>query len=256
MLFEEINLVPTNALKQLWIQQSFNYVTSPRPDNGVMIVAKGKIEFITKDETLFAKSGDIIFLPKGCYYEVIFHTNSGPVVNYLANFLSDKEIWDSSIPLKIAENALPNCLETFRNYVRESRNPEISILRRKGMLYLLLDTIMLETNNIRKQNTYILEEAKNFLHKNPNSSISEIATRYAMSESGFRKLFKDKFGMSPVQYRTEAKIARAIYLLESTEMSISEIADQLGFYDTAYFCKRFQAHTGLTPKQYSQSRRI
>ena len=256
MFFEEINLIPTSALKQLWIQPSFNYTTSPRPDNGVLIVVKGKIEFITKDETLFAKSGDIIFLPKDCYYEVIFHTNPSPVINYLANFLSAKEIWDSSIPLKIAENALPNCLETFQNYVRESRNPEISILRRKGMLYLLLDTIMLETNNIRKQNTYILEEAKNFLHKNPNSSISEIATRYTMSESGFRKLFKDKFGMSPVQYRTEAKIARAIYLLESTEMSISEIADQLGFYDTAYFCKRFQAYTGLTPKQYSQSRRI
>lgn len=256
MIFNDFNLIPTHALKQYWNQQNFNYITSPRPDSGVMIIAKGKIDFVTKAETLSARTGDIIFLPKDCYYEVIFHTDSGPIVNYLANFLSDTDIWETSSPLKIAENALPNCLEAFRNYVRESRNPEISILRRKGMLYMLLDTIMLETNNIQKQNSYILEEAKNFLHKNPNCSISEIATRYAISESGFRKLFKDKFGMSPVQYRKEAQMARAIYLLESTEMSTSEIADQLGFYDTAYFCKCFQAHTGLTPKQYSQSRRI
>lgn len=256
MLFEEINLIPTSALKQLWSDPSFNYTTSPRPDNGIMIIAKGKLEFITKDETLFAKSGDIIFLPKDCYYEVVFHTESGPVINYLANFLCNKNLWEAPRPLKIAENALPNCLEPFRNYVRENRNPEISTMRRKGMLYLLLDTVMLETNSPRKQNTYILEEAKNYLHKNPDCSIRDIATKYAMSESGFRKLFKDKFGMSPVQYRTATKIAKATYLLESTDMSTSEIAYQLGFYDTAYFCKCFQSHTGLTPKQYSQSRRI
>lgn len=256
MFLDDCNLIPRRAVKQCWNQQYYHYSATPRPDNGVMIIAKGRVEFFTKNETIFARSGDIIFLPKGSYYDVTFHTQSKPVVNYLANFLSDKDIWQSSTPMKIVENALPNCLEPFRNYVRENLNPELSMFRRKGMLYMLLDTIIQETSNTHKQNFRTLEEARNYLHNNLNCSISEIAKRYALSESGFRKLFKEQFGISPVQYRMATKISKATYLLESTELSISEIAYELDFCDTAYFHKCFQSHTGMTPKQYLQERRL
>ena len=256
MFIEDNNVIPLHATKQRWIQQYYHYSKTPRPYSGLMIIAKGHAEFITKNETFTARPGDIIFLPKDSYYDVLFHTESKPVVNYLANFVSDKEIWDSSVPLKIAENTLPNCLEPFRNYVRENLNPELSMFYRKGLLYILLDTVLQETNGMLQQNTYILEKAKNYIHANPNCSISEISKQYGISESGFRKLFKDKFGISPVQYRKTAKIFQATYLLESSTLSISEIADELGFCDTAYFYKCFQEHTGMTPKEYLQNRRI
>ena len=256
MNIEDNNVIPLHSTKQCWTQQYYHYSKTPRPCSGVMIISKGHAEFITKNQRFSARPGDIIFLPKDSYYDVFFHTESKPVVNYLVNFVSDKEIWDSSIPLKIVENALPNCLQPFRNYVKQNLNPELSMFCRKGMLYLLLDTIAQETNNIRKQNTHILEEAKNYIYENPNCSISEISKKYGMSESGFRKLFKEKFGISPVQYRKTAKISKATYLLESSTMSISEIAYEFGFCDTAYFYKCFQEHTGMTPKQFLQERRI
>jgi len=255
MFTEDNHVIPLNALKQCWTQQNYHYSETPRPYSGLTIIAKGHAEFVTKNETFLAKPGDIVFLPKGSYYNVL-HTESNPVINYLANFVSNREIWDSSVPLKIAENTLPNCLEPFRNYVRENLNPELSMFYRKGLLYMLLDTVAQAANGMFQQNTYILEKAQNYILSNPNCSISELSKRYGISESGFRKLFKDKFGISPVQYRKTARLSRAAYLLESSTLSIREIAEELGFCDTAYFYKCFQAHTGMTPKDYLRNRRI
>ena len=62
--------------------------------------------------------------------------------------------------------------------------------------------------------------------------------------------------MSPVQYRLLARIKQAAYLLESTGKSISEISEELGFFDVAYFCKVIKKHMGVTPNQYSQNKNI
>lgn len=256
MFFNDCNLEPTKALKQIWKEDAFSYMNTPRPDNGIMFISSGKIDFITESHILPAKTGDIVFLPMNSHYEVHFYTEHNAVKNYLVNFTSDKKVYDTSLPIKIAEKAEAHCKEAFRNYVKESLNPELSVFRSKGRLYLLLDTVMQCTNNLKSRQTLLLEEAKNYLQKNLDCPISEVAKRYAMSESGFRKLFRDTFGMSPIQYRTEAKLARATYLLDSTDMSVSEISDSLGFYDVAYFCKCFHSYTGMTPKQYVQSRVI
>jgi AraC-like DNA-binding protein len=44
--------------------------------------------------------------------------------------------------------------------------------------------------------------------------------------------------------------------LDNREMTVSEIAASLSFFDAAYFCKVFRAHTGMTPTQYARSKRI
>lgn len=256
MFYHDCYIEPAKVFKQHWTITNYYYTTTPRPDNGFMLVINGNIDFITESQTLRAKKGDIIFLPAQCYYEVIFHTELGAVDNYLVNFISDKPFCDTSTPLRILENAPSYCFKAFRQYVEEDYSTANSVYRNKGLLYFLLDTVIESTAGIRSRHAYLLEEAKNFMQKNTDCSIDEVAKRYAMSPSSFRQLFKTKFGMSPIQYRTQVKIEKAIHLLESTDMSTSEISNQLGFYDVAYFCKCFQTHTGMTPKQYSQSKSV
>jgi AraC-like DNA-binding protein len=71
-----------------------------------------------------------------------------------------------------------------------------------------------------------------------------------------RKIFSDQIGISPTQYRLKEKLNQAKYLLESTDMSVGEISDNLNFYDTAYFCKLFHKQMGLSPKQYRQNKML
>ena len=69
-------------------------------------------------------------------------------------------------------------------------------------------------------------------------------------------MFKEQTGITPVEYRLYAKIKKASYLLESTDMTVYEISEQLGFFDAAYFCKMFKKYKGMTPKQFSQNKKI
>ena len=62
--------------------------------------------------------------------------------------------------------------------------------------------------------------------------------------------------LSPSAFRLQARLLRAAYLLESANMTIGEIADELHFYDAAYFCRTFRAHYGVTPRQYAQHNRL
>ena len=90
------------------------------------------------------------------------------------------------------------------------------------------------------------------MEENPsqNLSINEIAKMCNVSEIYFRRLFKEYSGLSPVEYRIKRKIEKAKSYLDYDNLNISEIADILGFTDTAYFCKQFKAHTGTTPLNY------
>ena len=81
-------------------------------------------------------------------------------------------------------------------------------------------------------------------------NISEIAKMCHVSPSYFRKLFKAYSGMSPIDYQIQMKISHAKRLLQTNTMSISEISDTLGFFDTAYFCKLFKKYTGLFEYRY------
>ena len=79
----------------------------------------------------------------------------------------------------------------------------------------------------------------------------ELAAQQGMSYSGFRRLFKETTGHPPGEYFIEMKMNRAKQLL-LTDMSVQEIADQLGFDSVYYFSRQFKARTGKSPSAYRQ----
>lgn len=81
--------------------------------------------------------------------------------------------------------------------------------------------------------------------------------RYAkecnLSISRFSHLFKECIGQSPTAYFISIKIKKACELLENTDMSISEICEQVGISDQNYFSRIFKKHTGKSPTSYRKS---
>jgi AraC-like DNA-binding protein len=78
-------------------------------------------------------------------------------------------------------------------------------------------------------------------------SVRDLARHSAMSESGFSHTFKDVAGIPPRRYAIQARIARARELLETTELSVKEIAAQLGYDDAHYFSRVFRKVAGRSP---------
>ena len=59
--------------------------------------------------------------------------------------------------------------------------------------------------------------------------------------------------MTLTDYILQTRIAHAIYLLNTTQMSIQTIASQCGFDDGNYFTRIFKRTQGQSPRQYRKS---
>lgn len=78
----------------------------------------------------------------------------------------------------------------------------------------------------------------------------ELARRASLSSSYFSILFKRYVSCSPVQYVTRVRMDRAMQLLRESNLSVAEIASEVGFRDPLYFSRVFTQSIGVTPREY------
>ncbi len=83
-----------------------------------------------------------------------------------------------------------------------------------------------------------------------NIDFEAIASSSGITLSHFRTIFKRYTGLSPIDYLNRARVLRALELLQTTELSVSEIAVQVGIYDANYFSRLFKKVTGYPPRYF------
>jgi len=80
-------------------------------------------------------------------------------------------------------------------------------------------------------------------------SVKRLSKEAGVSPSRLFQLFQAHFGESPIQHVARRKTDEAKRLLTSTELSIGEIAERLGFNSANYFIRFFKKHAGRTPNE-------
>ena len=80
--------------------------------------------------------------------------------------------------------------------------------------------------------------------------LSDLAAEYGYSATYLGKLFHKSVGVSFSDYLLNTRINFAKILLLNSELSISEIAERLGYFDTAHFINQFKKKAGCTPNAY------
>lgn len=83
-----------------------------------------------------------------------------------------------------------------------------------------------------------------------NIEVEQLAADLNIGYSYFRRMFKKFTGISPVQYHLMLRLQRAKDLLISTDMSVKEIALELGFQSIFYFTRIFKSKTGMAPTEF------
>ena len=84
--------------------------------------------------------------------------------------------------------------------------------------------------------------------KQPLSSY--LAATLHREYSHLSKLFSETTGYTIEQYFIAQKVERVKELIEYGDMTMSEIADRLGYSSTAHLSTQFKKHTGMTPSEY------
>jgi len=72
----------------------------------------------------------------------------------------------------------------------------------------------------------------------------------------FSRLFLQFTGERPLTYIHGKRIERAQYLIATTSLSFSEIAEETGFENVPYFSKIFKKVTSLTPGEYKKQNEL
>ena len=243
----------TKILKQHWKESKYSYRTAPRPDFGMLLVIKGSIDFVTDGEVLTARAGNLVFLPKYSRYEAFFMDEADDL---LVSFDTSGEEILLHAPIVLSERTPLSCVERFRALVEGHFYKELTRLQKKGLFYLLLDAVITEAEEQTNEHHHLINQAKALLQDASALSVAKIAKKCAVSESSLRQIFKAQTGMTPAQYRTDIKLKQAAYLLESTDLTVHEIAEKLNFFDAPYFCKVFRSHIGLSPMEYARDKKI
>ena len=91
-----------------------------------------------------------------------------------------------------------------------------------------------------------------WLHDNYFKEVifAQIAERFAMSLRTLNRRFKNALGKTPLEYLQEIRINTAKDLLKTSNLSINEIADKVGYQDTGHFTFLFKRHMSISPKAY------
>lgn len=98
----------------------------------------------------------------------------------------------------------------------------------------------------------IVDRVKDYIHNNFEKDISrvEIAEQFFIHPDYLSHIFREWTGVTFQDYVIQVRIENAKKLLAYTDFSISNIATNSGYSNTAYFAKHFKRETGLTPKEY------
>ncbi len=91
--------------------------------------------------------------------------------------------------------------------------------------------------------------ALNLIHAKPSHdwTIDRLAEHCLMSRSNFADRFKQLVGMPPIHYVTEWRMQEALELLQTTDLSVSAIAERSGYSSEVAFRKAFRSVIGEPP---------
>lgn len=109
-----------------------------------------------------------------------------------------------------------------------------------------------------KQSIDFISSAVNIISYNYNSglTIEKLADILHINASYFTRIFKKEIGISPKRYILTKQITRAKELLASTDASVFEIANSVGFSDQLYFSRVFSKFEKISPSEYRKRHRI
>ncbi|MBU2894082.1 helix-turn-helix domain-containing protein [Colwellia sp. D2M02] len=81
-------------------------------------------------------------------------------------------------------------------------------------------------------------------------SLEELASQFGLSQRSFTRRFKAATGVRATQYWQQLRIETAKELLASSNLTIQEIADQVGYQDQGHLARLFKLHLNQSPKDY------
>ena len=248
---EEFNIDSIIALKQNRGKSTHSWLRSGRHINALFLITDYPANYEPMGGEAFkAEVGDLILVTKGARYTVDFPVPEGKrthplMVDFrLTNAAGEEIILPEGVFKLMKDDG--SLLPLFSAAAQLYKNSRKALLKAKVFEII---------GNIFPIEPYD-ECAIGFIkrHYTHSFSVPSLAEKCGMSETAYRKRFKEITGTSPIRYINRLKIEKACELIANGEFSASDICEFLNFDSLSYFYRVFKDITGMTPNEFKANR--
>lgn len=247
----------------------------------IVYILSGRMTHEINDKKYYVKHGDILFMNYGCTHA--FYSDGD--YSYV-NILFSPEMFDDT--LITPQNAFSILALTAFNDMRDDsdfgrisfsgserydiENIILAMLKeyeeQQGSWEIVLgnylNTLIIKMLRKNERNIafFNLDETWNelltYIDENIDSrlTLAELAQKCFYNPSYFSRIFKEKFGVTFLEYVAKRRLTYAIELLQGTALSLDEIAEQVGFSDTKGLYHAFSRYMDTTPSEYRKNKNV
>lgn len=231
-----------------WNNGEFNILTAQSGEEVLQIAEKQKIHILLSDIRMPEMTG--LQLLKTIKEKGMF-----PVVIVISAY-SEFEYAQEALRLGVVNYLLKPISKTK---LIEAVEEAIQILEnqfRVGMIEKVVDKKIIDASTKIDTTTDTIRMAITYIDRHIKDDISQkdVAAHVHLNPSYFSVLFKEEVKLNFSEYVTRRRIQRAKEFLLSTNHTINEIAEEVGYKTAKYFIKIFKEYEGMTPTTYRKTR--
>ena len=230
-----------------------------RAEHQVILIEEGTItvEIANHSEPAYGQPQDALFVPRDTSYRLSTRTGARLIEVFFymneENDLITSRLRRAGVLVHARQQgALPTVM---RGLVQAHTTQTFhSLLTSQGLLYQLLALLSQAANQSHwadgnPERDACLERARFFVeeHITRNLSLAEVARVANMSKYHFNRLFRRRYGVTPLGYHTHLRMQRAEALLELGKLPVCEVAEQLGYASVYSFSRSFKRYFGRSP---------
>lgn len=256
-----------------------------QPTIEISVVCEGSVDVYVLKQKKTVVSGDGFCIMPGClhsicatngmesakYFTMVFHPEI--LYGYRGSYFENayyRPFADSDIPLflfhvqdnwtkEIFSNLKwisEHCLERWDSVSLTESPPDIRLKIQHCLqdIWVQFAEHLSQEGNQSSLHTRKIYDLIGYLHEHyaEKFSLTALAETVFMSRNECCRYFKQAMNMTITEYLLEYRLSKAAELLETSGLSITQIAGQTGFCDVSYFIKAFRQKTGITPKAYAR----
>ena len=236
-------------------RQRFRKDSFARSHSSIGIRLSGRSELSYDGKSISTEENQLIYIPSRLKYSQRSESEE---------FISVCFIEHGETPCDVELLELPSDSEIKKDLIRLyevwSAQGLGYRLECQAILYGILHEAYLLSNervNASSRAFEILTPAVNYIYESyklGSISVAHLARLCYISETYFRRLFKQAYGSAPVAFINALRIDTASALIESGDFSIADAAAAAGFADPKYFSREFRRAKGVSPAKYFKTK--
>ena len=231
-----------------------------------ILITEGSGIHIIDGQRYYTQKGDLLLIGQGVAHDESSPANrnlsiySGAIRNLrLPELPAGQFLAQDVLPVQKTEELFPafcHLLELmYRGAQGKGCHPEESI---NHLLCALLLLTMEETSRsivLPPEEHNLMDAVRSRLDASYDETITlaALAREFHISSFHLAHAFKAAYGYAPLQYITRRRIGEAQTLLITTDLSITRIAEMVGYDTQSYFNLQFTKNVGMQPNKFRQN---